>query len=238
MALRATMEELRDFDTALIANTIGYLSKEPPETWYLAGDIQSVTPSIGPTVGRAVTCEMDTSSPDDGQGDAEGYWQQLEQMVHLEEPCVWVVKAVGSRPDHECIIGDGMAKTLHSVGCVGLITNGGVRDVDGLLSTPFAVYCRGTTIHHCRLRVRRTNAPVEIGGITVKPGDLIHANKEGVIRIPPECLPRLAEIAVKNRAFEYDAHRILRRTDLTPAQKRQHVSGLIERYGLRDCVSS
>ena len=39
----------------------------------------------------------------------------------MKAPVVWVVKAVGSRPDHECILGDGMAKTLFAAGCLGAL---------------------------------------------------------------------------------------------------------------------
>jgi len=237
-SLLATLQELRDFDTALIANTLGYIDKTPTHEWYMSGDIQSVTPTIGPTVGVAVTCQMDTSSPDsESEGDAQGYWGQLEKMSKMDVPTVWVVQAVGSRPRHECIIGDGMAKMLHAAGCVGLVTDGGVRDVSGLLTTPFAAYCRGTTIHHCKLRVRKENVPVQVGGITVNPGDVIHANHEGVIKIAPAALPTLAAKAIQMRAFEHDVHRSLRRTDLTLAQKKAEVAKLIEQYGFKDCVT-
>jgi len=234
--LRKLLQQLADFDTALLANTIGYVDPTPPEKYYMGGSIHSVTPTLGPTVGVAVTCEMDSSSPRN-KPDIAGYWQQLQQMQDAGVPTVWVVKCVGSRPDHECVIGDGMAKTLRSVGCVGLVTDGGVRDLSGLLSTSFAAYARGVTIHHTALRVRRVNRPVKVGGITISPGDIVHANAEGVIKIPRACLPVLAGRAIQMQAFEHDAHMVLRRTDLSLEAKRASVGSLVAKYGFADCVT-
>lgn len=226
----AALEHLRDFDTALLANTIGCIDPTPPHEYYMGGSIRSVTPTLGPTVGIAVTCEIDSSSPG-GAPNFAGYWQQLEEMRKLNTPTVWVVKCFGSRPDHECVIGDGMAKTLFSVGCVGLVTDGGVRDVSGIMTVPFAVYSRGVTIHHTALRIRRMNKPVRIGGITVRPGDVIHANAEGVIKIPAACVESLAASAVRMRGFEQEAHQALRRTDLSIPEKRKRVAEALAKYG-------
>jgi 4-hydroxy-4-methyl-2-oxoglutarate aldolase len=227
---RSLFEELRDFDTALLANTIGYIDPTPAHEYYMGGSIRSVTPILGPTVGVAVTCELDSSSPG-GQPDTEGYLQQLEQISRMDVPVVWVVKTVGSRPDHECVLGDGMAKSLYSVGCVGAVTDGGVRDIPGLLTVPFAVYSRGVTIHHTALRFRRMNEPIEIGGIVVRAGDVIHANAEGVIKIPPSCLEVLPAKAILMRAFEHEVHLALRRTDLTFAEKRARTAEALAKYG-------
>ena len=230
MSLTSLLHELREFDTALIANTIGYVDSTPPHETYMGGSIQSVTPSLGPTVGIAVTCELDSSTPHN-QAAPEPYLRQLDQICEITEPVVWVVKTVGSRPDHECVLGDGMAKTLAAAGCIGAVTDGGVRDVAGLLSIPFAAYCRGKTIHHCALNFGPTNQPVEVGGITIRTGDVLHANAEGVIRIPPACLHQLPAMAIRMRSFEQDAHRFLRQADLSPRAKRQRVSELLEEYG-------
>ncbi len=230
------LHQLRDFDTPLLANTIGFLSATPPHEYYLSGEIQSVTPPLGPTIGVAFTAEIDSSTPC-GTGDTDLYWEQLEAMRACELPIMWVVKAVGSRPEHECMIGDGMAKTLFSVGCVGLVTDSRVRDVNGLITTPFAAYCRGRAVHHGPLRFRAINRPVEVGGVMIHPGDVMHADQNGVIRIPPDCLERLPAAAVRDRAFEHEAHMFLRRTGPTPAEKRAHVQMLLQKYGFRDCVS-
>ncbi len=233
----AILDELREFDSPLLANTINFIDSTPAHEFYLSGDIQSVTPPLGPTVGVAFTAEIDSSTPG-GTADTDLYWEQLEAMRQCPLPIVWVVKAVGSRPEHERMIGDGMAKLLYSVGCVGLVSDSRVRDVAGLITTPFAAYCRGRAVQHGPLRFRAINRPVEVGGMLVHPGDVMHAGSEGVIRIPMGCLDRLAAAAVRNRAFEHEVHMFLRRTDRSPAEKRAQVQQLITKYGFADCVSS
>jgi regulator of RNase E activity RraA len=228
--LAISIHELREFDTALLANTIGYIDPTPPHEYYMGGSIASLTPMLGPSVGIAVTCELDSSTPN-AKPDWDLYWKQVDEIADLLLPVVWVVKTAGSRPDHECVLGDGMAKTLHAAGCVAVVTDGGARDLHSFPSIPFAAYGRGKTIHHCPIRFLRTNQPIEVGGILIRPGDVIHANAEGVIRIPPACLAELSARAVTMRAFEQDAHRHLRRTDLTGAEKRKLVDGLVVKYG-------
>jgi regulator of RNase E activity RraA len=228
MSLLSTIQQLKEFDTALLANTVGYVDDTPVHDFYMGGSIASVTPTLGPTVGIAVTCEVDTSSPGNA-ADWDPYYRQLEEMEKAGVPIVWVAKVVGSRPDHECVLGDGMAKILGSVGCVGIVTDGGVRDVEGLLTVPFAAYCRGKTIHHCAVRFPRIDSPVQIGGITVNPGDVIHANAGGVIKLPRKGLERLPALASEMRAFEHDAHRVFRQTGIPVAAKRKAVADLLAR---------
>jgi hypothetical protein len=230
MITRAQLEQLTEFDTALLANTIGYIDPTPAEQWYMGGMIQSMTPGLGPTVGLAAVSEVDTSTPG-SDPDVREYHRQLGEFDRSDLPVVWVVKAVGSRPEHECVLGDGMAKLLTSVGCVGMVTDGGVRDVDGLLSTSFAAYARGVVIHHCALRFRPAEGPVEVGGIEVATGDVIHADKGGVIKVPPGCIERLPERASALRAFEHERHAHLRRTDIDLAEKLRILDGIKEKYG-------
>lgn len=232
------LRQLREFDTALLANTIGAIDPTPVDEWYMGGSIQSVTPGLGPTVGVAYTCELDSSTPG-GTGDLEDYWRILEQMEADDRPSVLVVKTVGSRPDHECVAGDGMAKTLYAAGCLGLITDGGVRDIPGLMTTPFACYCKGRTIHHGQLRFRAAGKPVEVGGIVVRQGDVIHADGGGVITIPEPCLEVLPAQAMRMQSFEREAHLLLRRTDVPALAKRAGVLEILAGYDFKQvCLTA
>jgi regulator of RNase E activity RraA len=230
MSLRPVIEALADYDSPLLANTLDYIDPTPTHEIYMSGDIGSLTPTLGPTVGVAATCKLDSSTPG-GSPDLDLYWEQLERISKIDEPVVWVVEAVGQRPEHECVMGDGMAKTFYSIGCVGAVSNGRVRDVAGLLSTPFAAYARGTCVHHCALRYVEIDTPVNVGGITVQSGDIIHASPEGVIKIPPQSAESLVERGAQMRAFEHDAHAICRRTDVSLADKRRITIEFRDKYG-------
>ncbi len=223
------LEQLREFDGPLLANTLDFIDPTPAHERYMSGDIASVTPQLGPTVGVAVTCRLDTSSPG-GTSSMETFYETIDAIEAMAEPVVWVVEASGSRFDHECTLGDGMAKLLYAAGCGGCVTNGRARDVAGLLTTSFATYCRGTCVHHGALRCTALNAPVSVGGITIKPGDIIHAGAEGVITIPPASAETLIKRAPQMRALEHDAHCVLRRTDIKANQKQRAVAALFEKY--------
>ena len=230
MATISELEQLREYDTALLANLLGYIDPIPAHAYYMSGEVQSVTPSLGPTVGVAVTCKIDASTPE-GEHEWEPYWEQVDAMAAMGLPSVWVVETVGSRPAHECIMGDGMAKVLYAAGCVGAVTSGGVRDVAGLLTVPFAAYCRGTVIHHCAVRMKAMDVPVSVGGITVEPGEIIHAGAEGVIKIPERAVGKALERAPAMRLVEHEVHAMWRRGDLSTEAKRRGAAEIIAKHG-------
>jgi 4-hydroxy-4-methyl-2-oxoglutarate aldolase len=230
MSILASIERLRDFDAALLANTIGYIDPTPAHEIYMGGSIKLMTPNLGPLVGVAVTCKIDASSPN-RPGDWAPFWDQMEEIQKIDLPVVWVVQAVGSRPDHECIMGDGMAKCLTSVGCAGAVIDGGIRDVAGIASTGFIAFARGTTVHHTKLTCSDMGEPVEVGGLTISQMEIVHGSEEGVIRIPRTCLEKLPDAAAVMRKVEHDVQSQWRRTDISIPEKRQIAGRMLSENG-------
>ena len=86
-------------------------------------------------------------------------------------------------------------------------------------------------MHHTALRFGAINRPAEIGGLTIRTGDILFGSAEGVIRIPPACLEALPERAAKMRAFENEAAGVFRQPDLAARAKGDRVYALLVEYG-------
>ena len=84
-------------------------------------------------------------------------------------------------------------------GCVGVIVDGGVRDVVRMRQMGFPVYARATVVYDSRDRQRviDVDVPVQIDGVTFAPGDLMIADEDGVVVVP-----KAVEAAVVRRAWD------------------------------------
>lgn len=84
-------------------------------------------------------------------------------------------------------------------GSVGIVSNGGVRDTDEVIKERIPVYMdmkqRGRGIRPGRNELESYNKPVTIGGVLIRPGDIIVADGDGVICVPREYAQQVAEVA-------------------------------------------
>lgn len=71
-------------------------------------------------------------------------------------------------------------------GCVGAIVHGAVRDVRRMSQMDFPVYAAGTCLYDSqhRQRVIDIDVPVDIGGVLFTPGDLVFADRDGIVVVP------------------------------------------------------
>lgn len=103
-------------------------------------------------------------------------------------------------------MGELSAETLQLRGVRGYVVDGGCRDVGFLIERGFPVWCRYTTPRDIvgRWAVRETGEPIEIGGVTVRTGDHVIADRDGVVVIPQDVASEVvaaseAVVATENR---------------------------------------
>jgi len=217
------IEQLREFETALVAEAMGALGCEDAESHYMGNSVQLLTQLSEPLVGTALTILADTSTPGNSS-DTQAFWDLCRNCLETKIPSVAVVKATGARFEHECIVGDGMAKMLKSCGCAGLITDGGARDISQINKCGFTVFGSGKVANHTPYKMKITNEPVNIAGLSIQNDCLIHADADGVITIPSSYHAGIVQASILCREFETRVHCFWRRTDKTIEEKMEFVA--------------
>ncbi len=226
---KALIESLGDSETALVCNALSALGHSEPHTYAMDGRIQCMTADLPPLVGQAITIKIDTCTPEGG-AEIDDYLQMMDEIQDSDLPRVIVVETVGPDPYRECVMGDGMAKAWIAAGAIGMVTSGGVRDLPGIIDQGFSVFAIARVIQHAALRWSAYGEPVEVGGISVRSGDLIHGDNGGCIVIPEPNHQHIVEACKLVNDFEKQAHVMIRRTDLNNAQKRAGMDKLSESF--------
>lgn len=108
----------------------------------------------------------------------------IEALDHIQPGDVLIINAGGY--DGRAILGDNLAQRFDVFGATGAIVDGCVRDRDIIESLRFPVFARGLTpAGPYKNGPGRIGAPVALGGVVVSPGDIVVADSDGVIVIPP-----------------------------------------------------
>lgn len=112
------------------------------------------------------------------------------------------VVVIDGRGVGECgFIGSNNSLSWIEAGARGVVTNGGARDTDELCVQRVPVYSRGVSrgIRPGRLELESTGRPVTVGGVCVRPGDLVVADGDGVVVVPPEKVRQVATVALETQ---------------------------------------
>lgn len=116
--------------------------------------------------------------------DPQPYALELQAVDACQPDDVMIAAAHGSM--RSGIWGELLTTASRNRGCGGAIIDGAIRDVRPMTAMNFPVFARGRCVYDSlnRQRVVDVDVPVEIGGVTFHPGDLVIADADGVVVIP------------------------------------------------------
>lgn len=138
-----------------------------------------------PIVGRAVTSLVKPASPENSTP-ALSTKHSVEMIDNAKPGEIGVIVMEGTLDI--AAIGNLMATAAKVRGMAGMVLDGAIRDVWDIRRMGLTVYARSisprTAVGHYATVAR--NVPVQCGGVTVRPGDIIVADEDGVVVVPQE----------------------------------------------------
>nr|MBI1232288.1 RraA family protein [Cytophagales bacterium] len=190
-----TVDEIKDkLYAAVIADaldSIGYTRQSP--------DIDfQVTTVSSKIVGRCKT----TLWTDIFHEDPAPYDLELKAVDECRPGDVLIAAAGGSR--RSGIWGELLSTAAKNSGCVGVIVDGSVRDLDKMKEMGFPVRARGRSVYDSQNRqmVITIDVPVEMGGVVFHPGDLVFCDDDGIVVIPQKVEEEVIHKAMEKVAAE------------------------------------
>lgn len=195
------LQSLCQYDTPTICNVIELFSVRPRNTGYMDARIRACFPDMPPVCGYAATATIRCAFPKPSGAVYGSLDEQVRLFSELPGPPIVVFQDLDD-PPVAATFGEIMCASYQAFGALGLITSGAARDLDQVRRLGFPVFSSGAICSHGFSHIVTLHAPVRVGGLAVHPGDLLHADANGVTNIPPEIVSEVAEVAAEYVAAE------------------------------------
>jgi len=192
--LKETLEALRKLSTPTVSNAIELFNLRPRNEGYLSPEIRCVFPELGVMVGHAVTLRFAAEQPATRPGSRYESWKYI---LETPEPRVLVLQDLDQPPGAGAYLGEVMATIHRRLGCIGGVTNGCVRDLDEVRALGFHFFAAGVCVSHAYVHLVDVGTPVKVGGTMIHTGDLLHADKHGVLLVPEQIADKIPEAAAQ-----------------------------------------
>jgi len=185
------IDSIREYDTPTIANAIERFDIRPRTEGIMDPGIRWIL-DPGPTIiGYACTARVSAKEPPTSKQST--LWMSYYEAVQRSpRPSIAVIQDVDPVPSGS-FWGEVNVTVHMALGSIGTVTNGGVRDLNEVERMGFAYCASCLLVTHGHIHIEEFDVPVNVGGVEVCPGDLIAADRHGVLLIPNEIAPRLAE---------------------------------------------
>ena len=197
------LEALRCLDACTLANAIETFNERLRNEGFTDASIHCLLPRLQPMLGYAATVRIRGSAPptaDSLYPDRTDWW---DHILSVPAPRVVVVQDVATQRGIGALIGAVHMNILRALQCVGVVTNGAVRSLPAAESAGFHLFAGSVSVSHAYVHIIEVGKPVEVGGLKIQSGDLLHGDLHGVQSVPlniADLIPLVAErIAAKKQ---------------------------------------
>lgn len=177
------IEQLLAVDTPTLSNAIELLKVRPQQDGFTPLGVRALFPEFGRMCGYAVTAQVETMTKT-AEFDMAPFIELCRAVQNAPKPAVVVMQEIGGHSDYAAHCGEVMTTFLMRVGAIGLVSDCGVRDIPEVRALGFHYFARGMVASHANFRIVRTGLPVQIHGMVVKPGDVLHGDINGLLSVP------------------------------------------------------
>jgi regulator of RNase E activity RraA len=180
------LEFLRSIDTPTVCNLVEAVAPERRGFGYTVKHLHCPFPDLAPIVGfaRTVTFEAKDAVP---LGEA-GYMQKrldyLDYVAGPPQPGIMVMEDLdGEHAGYGAFWGEVQSNVHKALGALGVVTNGSIRDIP-MIAPGFQMLAGSIVPSHAYVHVVDFGIEVNVHGMAVRSGDLIHADRHGAIVVP------------------------------------------------------
>ncbi len=211
------LEAYRGFDVSTLffarAEIEGFISED-----YTGPEIRCFFPEHGPTVGYAVTSEWTTLDPESPDLPFLDYYDWITAQP---APRVVVSMDADEQAGRTASFGTMQARTLQKLGVAGVVTGIGIQKLNAMRAVGMPIWSTGAAPAHGSYHLVRYGAPVSVGRVTWRTGDLVFADINGAIRIPAGLAREVLHRAQSGVGGEKSYYEMLDAPDFSIAKMRE-----------------
>lgn len=176
---------IANFSVPTLANALETFHALASNDGFCSPALKCLFPELGTMVGYAVTARITSDQPPSEVRppvDEHQYWRWLAAQ---KGPKVVAVQDVDV-PPKGAIWGEWNSNVHRALGCVGTVTEGGVRDLEDVRRLGFHLFATAVLPSHAYAMFTDYGGSVRVAGLTIRTGDLLAGDRHGVILIPPD----------------------------------------------------
>jgi 4-hydroxy-4-methyl-2-oxoglutarate aldolase len=187
--------ELEGFDSCSIANAVDTFKVRLPNEGFTGSGIICRTEGLPPMVGVAFTMKVRSADPSMKPAyylEQPDWWERIEDAP---APRVLVIEDADANPGRGSLVGPVHACILKALGFVGVVTSGAVRGTRRFAEIGLHAFSGNVSPSHAFSHVVEIGGPVQIAGMKIVTGEIVHGDRDGLVGIPADLADKVLEAA-------------------------------------------